>query len=160
MILKIDKVPVPIFKFQLFLQEDVKKIMADISDKDEDYNDFNRPWVLKFIPKIQGELNEMISRIGIPKLKIKKIWSKTYHKGDSDGWHTNDCNFTGMYYFNFNKNYHSGPAIKFPFENNLPKILGVAEGDVLVFPSFFPHRIPVNPSEVTHTVVTWNADCI
>ena len=62
MILKIDKVPVPIFKFQLFLQEDVKKIMADISDKDEDYNDLNRPWVLKFIPKIQGELNEMISR--------------------------------------------------------------------------------------------------
>ena len=58
MILKIDKVPVPIFKFQLFLQEDVKKIMTDISDKDEDYNDFNRPWVSKFIPKIQGELNE------------------------------------------------------------------------------------------------------
>ena len=160
MILKIDKVHVPIFKFQLSLQEDVRKIVTDIPDSDEDPNDLNRFWVLKFIPKLQAELNEMISRIGIPKLKIKKIWSKTYHKGVSDGWHTNNCNFTGMYYFNFNKKYHTGTAVKFPLEHNQEKILGVSDGDVIVFPSFFPHRIPVNASEVPYTVITWNADCI
>ena len=175
--LKIDKIPVPIFKFKLHWHDDIKKtVLPMIRENDgktqtdkpadniskldfDDSHDMKRPWVLKILPMIQSELNQMIARIDQPRITIKQIWYQTYDKDGEHGWHTHGCNFTGIYYIDFDKNIHPRTEIKFPFEPNLHKVFDVSEGDILMFPSFFTLRAPKNTSEVPKTIISWNADC-
>ena len=121
--------------------------------------DTSREWVRLFFPILQNKLNEMIRPSGLSKCTIYDVWFQQYQKEGTHGWHTHGANYTGVYYLNLHDD-NPGTEILFPTDPLKRTIIKVTEGDIIIFPSFFIHRAPLNKSNNLKKIISFNFDAI
>lgn len=84
-------------------------------------------------------------------VKFQGYWFQQYEEGSSFSMHTHPAShFAAIYYV------ESPPGSETEFALFDPP--AISEGQLLVFPSFLPHRSNPNPSKERKTVVSFNFD--
>ena len=119
----------------------------------------SRKWVQLFYPILQKKLNEMIEPSGLSKCTIYDVWFQQYKKEGTHGWHTHGSNYTGVYYLNLHKD-NPSTEILLPTDPLKKRTIEVNEGDIIIFPSYFIHRSPLNKSTNSKTIISFNFDAI
>lgn len=72
-----------------------------------------------------------------PMILNSRMWFQSYSKNDTHPWHTHtDCMFSSVYYINKPA---SSPNTSFKYMNSDVFSVDVSEGDILTFPSLYPH---------------------
>jgi hypothetical protein len=120
-------------------------------------DDTTRPWVQLLMPDLQTTFNKVANSIGYQQCLIKDLWFQQYVTGNTHGWHTHGHNFTGVYYLEFSKNSPVTELIN-PFTQADLLIPDVAEGDIIIFPSFTIHRAPVITNDIRKTIISFNLE--
>jgi hypothetical protein len=148
-----------------------KKKKESFVDKDKGQNDNidnldwknshdnSREWVRLFFPILQKKLNQMIKASGLTKCTIYDVWFQQYEKEGTHGWHTHGSNYTGVYYVDLNDD-NPRTEILLPTDPSKKYTVDVNEGDIIIFPSYFIHRAPVNKSNNSKTIISFNFDAI
>jgi len=82
---------------------------------------------------------EKFDFISSTKSIIHNIWFHQYHKNDYHDWHIHGaCQFASIYYLELpNKKYSTE---FYDYNNKKVKKFNVEEGDLIIFPSYTPHR--------------------
>lgn len=92
--------------------------------------------------------------MGIPETP----WFQQYKKTDTHGWHdhlrSGGAVLSIVYYLELPKG-SPGTEFRDPYTGRVHRPR-VKEGDVLMFPSFIPHRSPPNKSNQTKTIISMN----
>ena len=117
--------------------------------------DYEREWVKLFQPDLFEHLHKWLAVIKYDTFNIGEIWFQQYAKGGKHAWHTHSNNFTNVYYVNLPEDAQT------EWINPLTKdthTFNVHEGDIVTFPSWVIHRAPVNNTEETKTIISWNMD--
>ena len=123
----------------------------------DDSEDFNRPWVKKFVEVWEPPLKEMMMGMGYTGMQLFKCWFQQYKQHDTHGWHIHGSHFTGVYYLEFPSK-SAKTEVASPYSGKIKKV-GVKEGDFIIFPAHWIHRAPPNTSE-RKTIISWNFDAI
>lgn len=110
-------------------------------------NDWSRPWVNYFAPRIKPFCDATINSIGYKQCSITSMWFQQYSVGNTHGWHVHDATFSCVYFLEMSDN--CGTELINPFNQNDKLVLDVKEGDLLMIPSFVIHRSPVNKNRKT-----------
>lgn len=114
----------------------------------------DRNWVQKIVKDLMIHFEKEVNKIGLKTVSIYDLWFQQYTKGDTHGWHVHGQNFTGVYYLELNK---KAPRTELIEPINKNKITVEAEeGDIIIFPSVYIHRAPVNNSKSRKTIISFN----
>ena len=114
--------------------------------------DGDREW----LKLINFHLKDWCNSMGYQTFGITEIWFQQYAKGGKHAWHTHSNNFTNVYYVHLPED-----RTKTEWINPVTKDIhtfDVHEGDIITFPSWVIHRAPVNDTEETKTIISWNMD--
>jgi len=85
-------------------------------------------------------------------------WFQQYYKNDRHDWHFHGYSNISCVYFVELSNYKE--STQFFYKNKLYQ-MKVKEGDILVFPSFIPHRSPIIKTENHRkTIISFNVNII
>ena len=87
-------------------------------------------------------------------VQIRCFFYQQYQKEQYHGWHLHDCHYSGVYYLDMPVDTPKTQYID-PFTNDICEF-DVKEGDVIAFPSFLVHRAPINTTEVSKTIISFN----
>lgn len=145
--------------------QDANRIYSD-SHKDLDITrcDWNidrevpRQWLEILRPHLTIELDSIYKELGYSKYDVKNIWFQQYATNGVHGWHVHvDCQWTNVYYVDMPDDCPQTEIIN-PYNQKEIIKVDVKEGDILTFPSFVIHRAPVNKSNKTKTIISFNSD--
>jgi uncharacterized RmlC-like cupin family protein len=141
-------------------QENAEHMTAPDSDIIKcDWNtaryDGNREWLKLINPPLSMHLDEWCKNMGYKTFGITEIWFQQYAKGGKHAWHTHSNNFTNVYYVNLPEDAQTEWINPLTKDKNT---FDVHEGDIVTFPSWVIHRAPVNNTEETKTIISWNMD--
>lgn len=92
----------------------------------------------------------------VSRTTLTNYWAQQYdNTGSEHPWHTHPgCMYQMVYYAELPD---SSVATEYLINNEVVRPL-VSEGDVMVFPSIFPHRSPPNISSGRKTIIAMNFD--
>lgn len=93
--------------------------------------------------------------MGYSSIKISGIWFQQYENKSSHGWHIHlNDHYSGVFYLEMPKD---GPKTEF-YDTINKKVyyLDMNEGDIAIFPSYFPHRSAPNKSTLRKTIISFN----
>ena len=121
--------------------------------------DGSREWVKFFYPILHKKLTEMVKPSGLKDCTVYDVWFQQYKKDGTHGWHTHGANYTGVYYLNLNKD-NPGTEILLPTDPSTKTTVKATEGDIIIFPSYFIHRSPINKSNNLKTIISFNFDAL
>jgi uncharacterized protein (TIGR02466 family) len=106
-------------------------------------------------------------------IRIQHMWAIINKKNDFNVVHTHpNCFLSAAYYVKASKNCgrftiespniakrHSYPVVEHSNELNVEVAsLDVNEGDLLIFPSYLPHKVGINKSDDDRIVISFNVD--
>jgi len=118
--------------------------------------DGDREWLKTINYPLAIHLNDWCKSMGYQTFGITEIWFQQYATGGKHAWHTHSNNFTNVYYVHLPED-----KAKTEWINPLTKdvhAFDVCEGDIVTFPSWVIHRAPVNNTQETKTIISWNMD--
>lgn len=141
---------------QDYLENDMDKDNARISYTDwGSGTDENRNWYNIFKKDLHTQFLKAANFLGFRNFIAREVWFQSYKKNDLHTWHIHSCNYTGVYYLNYDKNCKTelyDPIIKKKFS------IDAKEGDMVFFPSFIIHRSPRKNNIKNKTIISWNID--
>ncbi len=145
-----------IFSLEKNFIEKKDEYYTDSIHKLDWYNssDFNRDWVKLIIKDLQKYFEDCSKILNFEKVIIDGIWFQQYGQNGTHGWHTHGCNYTGVYYVDFEKNYAKTELIN-PIDDKKITI-DAEEGDIIIFPSFIIHRSALQKIQKTKTIISFN----
>lgn len=123
-----------------------------------DWNDshnMERDWVIESRSYLSEYFTRWSQSIHFDEWFINQIWFQQYYNNGSHGWHTHGSNFTGVYYVDLPK---GTPQTQLALHNGDVINVDIEESDILIFPSFVIHRAPINESNKTKTIISFNID--
>ena len=152
--------------------EEFKKYMLDyINERNSDtiesyghvsYTDWNhntnvnRQYVTKIGKILQPYLNNVAKKLKATEVIVSNIWFQHYEKDSGHNWHYHtESNWSAIYYIDL-------PDIVLKtqlfdlHENKILSNTNIEEGDLFIFPSTILHRSPVNRTNNTKTVISFN----
>lgn len=114
-----------------------------------------RDWLINIEEDFKKNLLEMCSSLGFMGFILNHMWFQQYENSSSHEWHIHQfCNYSGVLYLEFPDN---GPKTEFHnFSLKQTTQLDMKEGDIAIFPSYLPHRSPINNSQDRKTIVSFN----
>jgi uncharacterized RmlC-like cupin family protein len=118
--------------------------------------DGNREWLKIINYPLAVHLNEWCNAMGYQTFGITEIWFQQYATGGKHAWHTHSNNFTNVYYVHLPEGSAQTEWID-PVTKHV-HTFDVREGDIITFPSWVIHRAPINTSQETKTIISWNMD--
>tara|TARA_Y100000004_G_scaffold11023_1_gene11980 strand:+ start:238 stop:786 length:549 start_codon:yes stop_codon:yes gene_type:complete len=125
-----------------------------ISETDyQNCDDLSREYVKLFFDVFNPYIRKLIDTVNSNSLDVKHIWYQKYIKNDIHTWHVHaDCMFAGVYFLDM-PNSKSKTEL---YDIYNKKIIDyqAKEGDLIIFPSFIPHRSNYTPSR--KTVISFN----
>ena len=93
----------------------------------------------KFYLENVNKYFERYDFINSSKSLIHNIWFHQYHKNDYHDWHIHaGCQFASIYYLELPNKKYSTEFYDYKYKEI--KKFDVEEGDLIIFPSFIPHR--------------------
>ena len=116
--------------------------------KDHDYKKYYLEQIFPYFENMQQFIN-------CCKSVIHNVWFHQYNKHDFHDWHIHGgCHFASVYYLELpNKKY----ATEFyDFENKKTIKYNMQEGDLIIFPSYIPHRAVKVLDEGRKTIISAN----
>jgi len=117
-----------------------------------------RKWLEVLRPSLTKELDIIYKELGYDTYDVKNIWFQQYETNGVHGWHVHVyCQWTNVYYVDLPEDCPQTEIINPYNQKDIIKI-DVKEGDLLTFPSFVIHRAPVNKSNKTKTIISFNSD--
>jgi hypothetical protein len=117
-----------------------------------------RPWVAFFDQHISTFMRTLPKEIIYTDPIFSSIWFQQYEQNEYHSWHTHSrCSFSGIYYLELPSDSCATEFIE-PYDIYKTHSMYVAEGDVVIFPSFLIHSSPKNPSMFRKTIVAFNFD--
>ena len=120
--------------------------------------DLERPYVKTFIEMLTSLPYKHLHKTdknAHKEIKIHNVWYNQYLKGDTHSWHTHgECQFTNIYFLELNNSKHSTQI--FDGHSNEMFEHQFKEGDLVSFPSFFPHRSDTINTDERKTVIAFN----
>jgi hypothetical protein len=119
--------------------------------------DFERKWVKLIYDKLNKFFNITFKELGYEDCIIRNIWFQQYTNKGTHGWHTHGFTFTGAYYLDLPKDTPVTQII-YPYQQNKIINLNVQEGNISIFPSYCIHRSPINLSNLTKTIISFNLE--
>ena len=120
--------------------------------------DLERPYVKIFIELLTKLPYKHLFKTDINKhkeIKIHNVWFNQYLTGDNHNWHTHgECQFANIYFLELNNSNYSTQI----FDGYSNEIFEhqFKEGDLVSFPSFFPHRSETINNNDRKTVISFN----
>ena len=133
------------------------KNFEGISEVDwEAAEDFNRPWVKYIFPLLSYNLVKLSRSLGYSGIIINQIWFQKYKHSDNHVWHIHSGSYTGVFYVEFPQD---SPKTQLLLNEKVID-LEAEEGDIVIFPSFIKHRSPVNTSNNSKIIISYNLDLI
>ena len=122
-----------------------------LQDTDKPYINIVFDIIQDNIPNIQNWIGHKVE------IELTNIWFQQYKKNHYHSFHTHPrTNLSGIFYIELPYPEH---ATIFSMGNNKVNA-EVAEGDILLFPGYFPHKSPKNLYEERKTIVSFNLDII
>jgi hypothetical protein len=127
--------------------------------------DWNEPWEKRaeywnyFFSFIHPYITNITMRLGKTDFKVVGQWYQQYYKNSKHGWHVHFRNqeddehpngFAAVYFIELS----DGLGTEFI---GYPKI-EYEEGDLVFFPSYLPHRSPINLTDKRKTVIAFNVN--
>lgn len=97
----------------------------------------------------------LMRRYCVENFYLDYAWYQQYRRGDVHQWHFHPTSNLSFVYF-LELSSHEESTEFFDVEKEKPFQLNVKEGDVLVFPSFTPHRSPEIETENRKTIISGN----
>jgi hypothetical protein len=129
---------------------------SDISRCDWGLVNLRREWVHELMPLLEPEVVEIFNNLGYQYCKIYNIWFQQYSKNSFHNWHVHtECQWTSVYYLDLPDATPRTELID-PITKKIVT-LDIKEGDIVCFPSFVIHRAPINQSEKTKTIISFNS---
>lgn len=135
--------------------ENIKSIDTNISRCDWNLT-FEKSWTNTLIPYLEKEVIEIYKSLGYEEVMFYNIWFQQYSTGGNHNWHVHtECQWTNVYYLDLPD---SCPKTEIfdPITGNIT-ILDIEEGDLCCFPSYVIHRAPLNNSDKTKTIISFNS---
>lgn len=124
----------------------------------------NTDWYLtnmvdkEYLKPLSDDINAVFAglrqrNICIPSLSpfLFNCWFQQYEQGDFHSWHIHTSAYSSVVFIEL----PAGVETEFFINGNVIKV-PVKEGQILTFPSTFPHHSPVNTSEYRKTIVSLN----
>jgi len=116
----------------------------------------NRRWVKDIRDPLSQHIAKWAESFGYANFKVLEIWFQQYAQNSKHSWHTHGGNFTCVYYLDLPKD---TPRTQWINPTNLSEeTFDVAEGDIIIFPSWLIHRAPQNKSKEMKTIISWNIE--
>ena len=115
-----------------------------------------RPYIAYLAPIVEAHLQILLKSSNLfevePDLKLANYWFQQYAKNDKHDWHMHEyCIFSNVYYVDL-----PAGAAKTSFKVGGKEFeVKVSEGQILTFPSCFPHCSKPNKAS-TKTVISFN----
>jgi len=120
--------------------------------------DLERPYVkifIEMITKLPYKHLQKTDKNYHKEIKIHNVWYNQYFKGDNHNWHTHgECQFTNIYFLELNDKKHSTEI--YDTHSNETYNGNFNEGDLVSFPSFFPHRSETINNNERKTAIAFN----
>lgn len=162
---------------------EIDKLKADprcLTERDNErvYSDYrmgNETATRKYrdtvLESVRPNIAEFVQGIGAKNVQLGSIWFQQYSKYSFHNTHTHwPSLFSVVYYLQFDPKEHRATAFLNParlqMEHYLDRKIPVStqfqpdakEGDIVVFPGYLDHFVPMCRSEKTRTVVSFNFD--
>lgn len=107
----------------------------------------------------QSDIYDHVSQVAVDlnfaEWSIGDNWYQYYKEGDFHDWHVHgNCMFVGVYYVKLNGDH---PKILFKW-NGKEYAVPVEEGDIITFPSFLHHKAPINKTQDSKLILSFNVD--
>lgn len=151
-------------------KENKDKLLSLIDDMQESSidsiskTDWNLPRETKreykdfFYKMIEPYLNEMTDRLKFKSCKISNIWYQSYKRNSTHDWHVHpEVNYTNVYYLDLPDENIKTQLYDIK-ENKVMDEIELKEGQLFTFPANILHRSPVNTTDKTKTIISFNTN--
>ncbi|AFB15416.1 hypothetical protein RW03080701_143 [Synechococcus phage S-RIM8] len=114
-----------------------------------------KPYAHTFFEYAYDMIDVIYNRYGISSLEITDIWFQQYVTGNTHAWHVHPQTSIGFIYFvelpdsDYSTQFYH-------VEQNAVIQPEVSEGQVLIFPGYYPHRSPLITSDCQKTIISGN----
>ena len=149
----------------LHLIDESNKKFVDLDDLKStiDWGDATtkeRKWLDYYTNYISKHLNNLLVEFHASSWKIEQIWFQQYDNDGMHDWHTHGSTYTGVYYLELDDESPMTEIIETTkdLEFGDVKTLNAKEGDLVIFPSWLPHRAPTNRSNKRKTIISFNME--
>lgn len=118
-----------------------------------------RPYFSTFLSVIDEFSKRFMQYYCVKDFTIINCWFQQYYKNDNHSWHNHSqTNISWVYYVELDDKHH---GTEFYDTINKEKFkLDVKEGDIVVFPSFVPHRSPAIVTDDRKTIISCNVNLL
>jgi len=121
-------------------------------------HNIKREYISFFYSMIKPYMNIMANKLKCKSWDISNTWYQTYKKGDTHSWHIHpEVNYTNVYYVDL-----PDEAIKTQIydivEDKILDEIQVKEGQLFTFPANIIHRSPINTSDKSKTIISFNSN--
>ena len=117
-----------------------------------------REYINLFYSMITPYMNVMANKLKCQSWDIQNTWYQVYEKEDTHSWHTHpDVNYTNVYYVDLPDKKIQTQLYDI-IENKIIDEIQVKEGHLLTFPANILHRSPVNTSNKSKTIISFNSN--
>ena len=118
-----------------------------------------RPYFTTFVNILDDFAKEFMRYYCIKDFTITNCWFQQYYKNDNHSWHNHgQTNISWVYYVELNDKHN---CTEFYDTVNKQKFkLDVNEGDIVIFPSFLPHRSPIITTNNRKTIISCNINLL
>lgn len=139
----------------IFVDDD--KITEKIARYDwENRRNFDREWVLAFLPHLQRNLFKAILELGYEDFDIDDMWFQQYQGESSHGWHIHGSQFSGIYYIEYPDEAKQTELLNPYTQTDLISLPTIREGQLFLAPSYIIHRCPPHFLNSRRTVIVFN----
>ena len=121
----------------------------------------NRSGLIESFASIMNEELEFISKEIKKDFAITEVWSITYDKGDHHTSHNHgSMGITGILYLDLPKDSpitdYIQPWNNYEIDTFQYKVVSIAEGDIIIVPSFVLHFSKPNKSNSKKRIISWD----
>ena len=111
-----------------------------------------------FYSMIKPYMNTMANKLKCKSWDIHNAWYQTYKKGDTHNWHIHpEVNYTNVYYVDLPED-KLKTQLYDTIEGKIIDEIQVKEGQLFTFPANIIHRSPVNTSDKSKTIISFNSN--
>jgi len=118
----------------------------------------NRQYVKKLGKILQPYLKNVAEKLKATDIRVSNIWFQHYTKDSGHNWHYHtESNWSAIYYIDLPDKALNTQLFDL-HENKILRHTDIEEGDLFIFPSTILHRSPVNRTNNSKTVISFNVN--
>ena len=148
----------------LFLINKMQQSNINNADACISKTDWNLPKETKreyldfFYSMIKPYMNIMANKLKCKSWNIYNGWFQVYEKQDTHSWHIHSSvNYTNVYYIDLPEQQIKTQLYDI-LENKIIDEIEIKEGQLFTFPAHIIHRSPINTSDKTKTIISFNSN--